>query len=274
MKKLLFAFILISNVSFSQNFPAYDVNLLLDKEIKVIQKNKNLQKYGYEGFFKNKELKKKFNCCESHNSKYAGLVGKVFKVLSAEPYKNIIGVDKYKLKIENSEVGIIYFDYNPKYEHSFPFEVIGGLDLPKDFYCKKLKVKKDKFEDKITTSTPYASGISFVKVERNSNQVIYFNINETGSTLAINKKGLYVLLENNKRISKPNLDIDVEVNTGGSGYIYNAFVKLSKEDIELLLNNKITDDKLYIFEGTVDKESANKIMGYLKCLVQNNNKIN
>lgn len=48
--------------------------------------------------------------------------------------------------------------------------------------------------------------------------------------------------------------------------MYSAFIKLSKKEINLLLNNRITDNRLYIFDDTVDKDSANKIIEYLKCL--------
>lgn len=265
-KILLLATILISTFSFGQNFPGSEVNLLLNKEIKVIEKDASLQKYGYDNFYINDKLKKKYDCCESYNSKYNGLVGKVFKVLSAEPYKNIIGTDKYKLKIENSETGIIFFDYDPKYEHSFPFEVIGGLDLPDDFYCRNIETTTDKFDGKTTSRTGYSEGISFVKVTKDNSSKIYIAINETGSTLNVGKKGLILLLENGKKIERPDADIDIKVNKGASGYVYSAFIELTDAEIKLMIENKITDDRLYIYDGEI-KYGA-KLSEYLKCLTK------
>ncbi|WP_445749912.1 hypothetical protein [Polaribacter sp.] len=265
MKKiLLLTVILISNLSFGQNFPGNDVNLLLDKEIKVKEKDESLQKYGYDHFYKNDKMKKKYDCCESYNSKYAGLVGKVFKVLSAEPYKNIIGTEKYKLKIENAETGIIYFDYDPKYEHSFPFEVIGGLDLPDDFYCKKIETTTDKFDGKTTSRTGYSEGISFIKVTKDGSSKIYMSVNEIGSTINVGKKGLILLLENGKKIERPNADLDTKVNKGGRGYVYSAFIELTQAEIDLIIENKITDNRLYIYDGEI--KNGQKLSEYLKCL--------
>ncbi|WP_145993542.1 hypothetical protein [Tenacibaculum dicentrarchi] len=263
-KKLLIAILLISNITFGQNFPGSEVNLLLNKEIRVKEKDKTLQKYGYSNFFKNEKLKKKFNCCESYNSKYAGLVGKVFKVLSAKPYKNIIGTEKYKLKIENPETGIIYFDYDQKYEHSFPFEVIGGLDLPEDFYCKKIKTTTDKFDGKTTSRTDYSEGVSFIKITKDNSSKIYMSINEIGSTLNVGKKGLILLLENGKKINRPNAKLNTRINKGGRGYIYSAFIKLTQEEIKLIIENKITDNRLYIYDGEI--KNGEKFGEYLKCL--------
>ena len=263
---LLLTAVLISNITFGQNFPGNDVNLLLNKEIKVQEKDERLQKYGYDHFYVNDKLKKKYACCESYNSKYSELVGKVFKVLSAEPYKNIIGTDKYKLQIENAETGIIYFDYDPKYEHSFPFEVIGGLDLPEDFYCKKIETTTDKFDGKTTSRSDYSEGVSFMKVTKDGTSNIYMSVNELGSTINVGKKGLILLLENGKKIERPNAEIDAKVNKGGSGYVYSAFIELTKEEIDLIINNPITDNRLYIYDGQI--KNGAKLSEYLKCLTK------
>lgn len=263
-QKILIAIILISNITFGQNFPENDVNLLLNKEIKVKEKNESLQKYGYDNFFKTEKLKKKFDCCESYNSKYDGLVGKTFNVLSAEPYKNIIGADKYKLKLENTETGIIYFDYDPRYEHSFPFEVLGGLDLPEDFYCKKIETTTDKFNGKTTSRTDYSEGVSFIKITEDKSSKIYMSINEIGSTLNVGKKGLILLLENGKKINRPNAKLNTKINKGGRGYIYSAFFELTQGEIKLIIENKITDNRLYIYDGVI--KNGEKFGEYLKCL--------
>jgi hypothetical protein len=263
-KILLLTVILISNYSFGQNFPGNDVDLLLNKEIKVKEKDESLQKYGYDHFYKNDKLKKKYDCCESYNSKYSGLVGKVFKVLSAEPYKNIIGTEKYKLKIENAETGIIYFDYSPKYEHSFPFEVIGGLDLPEDFYCKNIETTTDKFDGKTTSRSDYSEGIAFIKVVKDNSSKIYMTVNEIGSTINVGKKGLILLLENGKKIDRPNAKLDTKVNKGGRGYVYSAFIELTQAEIKLIIENKITDNRLYIYDGVI--KNGEKLSEYLKCL--------
>lgn len=266
MKTAVLSFsLLFTTIFYSQNFPGNDIELLSNKELKVLAKDETLQKYGFADFYKDEKLKNKYECCESYNSKYLSLVDKVFKVISYEPYKNIIGTDKYKLKIENSETGVIYFDYDPKYDFKFPFEVVGGLTLPEGFYCKNIQQNTDKFTGEIKSTTDYSEGISFIKVVKDKTTKIYISVNEAGSTVNVGKKGLILLLENNKRIEKPEAPIDVKVNSSG-GYTYSAFVELNVNDLALLKENKITDDRLYVYDGTI--KNGEKLKEYVKCLTK------
>jgi len=258
---LLLTAILISNVTFGQNFPANYVNLLLNKEIKV--QEKDVEKYGYYDFYVNSKLKKIYACSEGYYSKYSELVGKVFKVLSAEPYKNSIGTDKYKLKIENPEIGTIYFDYDPNYEHQFPFEVIGGLNLPEGYYCKGIKTTIDKFDGEKTIRSDYSEGISFTKFISKGTFRTYISVRGFGSTISIGKKGLILLLKNGKKIVRADAEIEISVGTGDS-YNYSAFTELTNEEIDLIINNPITDKRLYIYDGQI--KNGVKLSEYLKCM--------
>lgn len=265
-KVILFIATLFSTISYCQVFPGDLIELLSNKELKVLSKDESLQKYGYDDFYKDEKLKIKFDCCESYNSKYKSLVGKIFKVISYESYNNIIGALKYKLKIENLETGILYFDYDPKYDFKFPFEVVGGLTLPEGFYCKGIEQTTDKFTGEIKTTTDYSEGICFVKVEKDKKRKLYLAINETGATLNVGQKGLILLLENNKRIDKPEATIDVKPSSSSSGYIYSAFVELSDADLNLLITNRITDNRLFIYDGTI--RNGEKLKEILKCLIK------
>jgi hypothetical protein len=268
MKKIILflALIFISGISFGQNFPGDLVELLINKEIKVVERTENLQKYGYDNFYLNDKMEKKFDCCESYNSKYNSLVGKIFKVLSAEQFTNSIGAVLYKLKIENSETGILFYKYDPKYEWEFVFEVIGGLNLPVDFYCKDIKTTTDKFNGSTTSSSDYSDGISFIKVTKDNSSTIYMSVREGGITINVGEKGLILLLENGKRIVRPEAEIDVKVNTVTSGYIYSAFISLTEEEIQLIIENPLTNNRLYIYDGVI--ESGEKLSEYLRCLTK------
>lgn len=265
MKRLLLLglTVLCFNI-FGQNFPGNDVQLLLGKELKVKELSTSLQSYGYDGFYTDSKLKKKYACCQSYNSKYESLAGKIFKVISSEPYTDNIGKNKFKLKIENSETGIIYFDYNPKYEHTFPFEVIGGIEFPDGFFCKDIEEAQDKFTQDITFRSPISEGISFIRVKKGSSMNTYLSIRVHGSTVNVDGKGVILLLDNGNKIQKPDEKIDVEVSSNGSGYTYSAFINLNESDIALLTQNKLTDVRLYIYDGNV--RNGGKLMEYIKCI--------
>ncbi|HEY4874814.1 MAG TPA: hypothetical protein VIH86_04525 [Puia sp.] len=106
--KLFGLFLIFSSTIYGQEiFPANDTSLISGKQLKVKPIAKALQQYGYEGFFKDEKLKKKFECCDGVNSKYNSLVDRVFKVISISPYKDIIDSKKYKIKLSNLQGKII-----------------------------------------------------------------------------------------------------------------------------------------------------------------------
>lgn len=264
MKKITLLFLLLSAFAFSQNFAGKDVELYINKELKVKPVEANLQSYGYRGFYTDTDLKNVFSNGSGRSSKYESLVDKVFKVLSYEAYKNSIGTEKYKLKLENAEIGILYYDYDAKVDLLFPFEVIGGLTLPDDFYCKGITETVDKFtgETKYNTNS---GGIFFLKVVKDKTSKIYLSINQPGATLTVGKKGLTILLENNKKIEKPNADIKANPN-GSGGYYNSTFVELTLAEINLLKANNMTDLRLYVNDTEV--QNGAKYKELLKCLTK------
>ena len=210
MKKTLFSItlLLISFALFAQSFPEKNPELLLNKIVKPKEINEGLQKYAYKNFFiEFNEEKKQFTKKEAKNkpfpsgpsystvSDYSKLVGKKFKViriLDIVPKYSFSGKE-YAIEMENTEIGKIFYKYNPQYESSYELEVEGGLDYPEDYYCLKIEHKKDKFEEKETFYSPYENGISFIKSISNGKSVIYLNIRVNGSTLNVGEKGLNIV---------------------------------------------------------------------------------
>lgn len=266
MKKITLLLLLVSSFMLGQNFPGNSPDLLIGKELKVLPKDERLQPYGYQGFFKDEALKKDYECCDSYNSKYKNMVNRIFKVTEVIPYKNSIGTEKYKLKLLSDKQETVYFEYDPKYDHEYPFEVVGGLTLPEDFYCRDIEKETDKFTNDITHRSPYIEGVSVIKSIKGDKARIYLAVNEIGSTLNVGKKGLILLLEGGQKIDKPDADLDVKVNKGGSGYVYSAFVELTLSDISLLTKYSITDNRLYVYDGTINNGA--KIKEYIKCLTK------
>jgi len=282
MKKFFFTLALtltFLNI-FSQSFPENNPELLLNKTVKPKVISEILQKYAYKNFYlefdkekkqftKDEKTNKPFASGPSYSlvSDYTKLVGKEFKVLEIFEIatNSSFGVKEYAVEIENAEIGKIFYKYNPKYEHSFELEVVGGLDYPQDFFCSKIEQQKDKFEDKVTFFTPTENGISFMKSIEKGKTFIYLSVKVNGSTLNVSEKGLNLLFEDGTKFTKPEAKIDTKPSSG-SGYIYSAFVQLTSADIKILTQKNITDTRLFIYDGTVDKDSAKAIREYLKCL--------
>lgn len=262
MKKITFLLLLTFSSFFCQaQFPAQHPELLLNKEVKITPLSPTLQEYGYKSLHKTAEMK-----ITEKAVKHSAIVGKTFKVMEVSPYEKY-GATKFKIKLESAENGTYYYDYDPKYDHEYILDVIGGLELPADIYCADITTETDKFTSEIKSTSPYSEGVSFIKVNKDGKSKIYLAINETGSTVAVGKTGLTLLLENGKRIEKPSAPINAKVNsgyTGATGYVFSAFVELNAEDIKLLTENAITDNRLYIYDGTI--KNGKKLQAYLNCL--------
>lgn len=210
-------------------------------------------------------MKEKYACCEKRNSKYDALAGKIFKVISFEPYTVSPVSEKFKLQIENAETGIIYFDYSPRFENSFPFKLIDGLDFPEGYFCKDIEESKDKFSDEITFRTPIIEGISFLKIKTTDLVSTYLRIRIHGRTLNVNTTGVIILFDNGSKLEIPDAEIEVDVSSGSiDGYTYSAFISLSEDEIKLLSENIMTDVRLYIYDGIV--KNGNKLADYMKCI--------
>jgi len=259
MKKIILLLI-IPLFGYSQ-FPAENVELLLNKEIKVLPKAESLQEYGYDYFYKNKKIKKKYACCESYNSKYLSLVNQVFTVINIEPYK----YGNYILELSNNEIGTVYFKYQPKFEHTFPFEFVGGITYPDGYFCKDIMEESDKFSDKVTYRTPSLDNISFTKITEDNSERYYLSCKTIGSTTIVDGKGVILLLESGEKIQWSDESISIRVNNNAQ-FEYSCFIRLTDENIETLKKNNVTDFRLYIFDHVV--KDAEKYKEYLKCITK------
>lgn len=245
-------------------FPGNDTSLISGKELKVKPLPEGIVQYGYEGFYKDEKRKKVFECCDGRSSKYSSLVGQTFKVVSIKPYEGTLKRTNYVLQLANDQLGTVYFDYEPHNDLKWFFEFVGNLNLPKDFFCRGVDSIYDKFTGETTYLTDYSEGIRFVKVRSADKSNYFITKNTPGQTLNIGEKGFYILLANNKRIDKPDAKVKAEAGPY-SGYVFSVFTQLSDADIDLLLNNEITDTRLYIYDSQIN--DGKKLIEYLKCLI-------
>ncbi len=247
-------------------FPANDTAMIIGKEVRVKPKDKMLEAYGYEGFYKDEKLKKVFDCCTAFNAKVENLKNKVFKVEAIIPNTNFSKLH-FVLKLHNTELGIVYFDYNPEYSFKWPFEFVGDFKVPKDFYCRNVDMKYDKFTGDTTFFSEMFRGIVLYKIKAKQGQISYFmsKIGTTNTTILV-EKGVTILFANGKRIERP----EVEVKYKGIGYKnsneYISTFELTESEIKLLLESPITDIRMFLFDTEINKGET--LIEYLKCLIE------
>jgi hypothetical protein len=125
------------------NFLGKDVNSYIGQMLYLTGKSEVLRQYGYEGFILDYtediigNEKNVYKCCDNYNSKYTELNGKYFRVLDVIKHPNAEQDDYlygsvHFLKLEEKDSkDIVYFEYDSKYKHSFPFIVVGFFEKQK-----------------------------------------------------------------------------------------------------------------------------------------------
>lgn len=111
------------------------------QEFFIIPRPESLWKYGFAGFML--ECRKTsitdnsnvFACCSSFNSKYEALAGKYFKVLEVIESSEM-GSPCLKLEIKDSGQ-TVYYKYDARFEHNFPFLVVGYFEKQKAIFKDK-----------------------------------------------------------------------------------------------------------------------------------------
>jgi hypothetical protein len=290
MKKYIFTFLTFSAFLSlnAQDFVGKDADLYLNATVKPVEISEQLQKYAYKNFYlqfdtvtkvltkdyigKKKAPFKPFQVGEYAStsvSDYSKLVGMEFKVTGVYEETPKYDFDKgshYVFALKNDALGTIYYEYDTRYKHDLELTAVGGLKFPEGYWCNKFKVDKDKFEDKTSYYSPQESGFTVIKIISKGITTYYLSVEEGGSTANVDGKGLFLLFDDGTKLNKENAKIDVKVGNKG-GFIYSAFIELTNEDLEILKTKKLTDNRLYIYDGTVNSESAKLIQEYAKCVL-------
>ncbi len=163
---------------------------------------------------------------------------------------------------------IIYFKYDGKYaatSYGFPF--LTSVALPDEYFCNKLESKKDDFSDEIKVQNPFSlSTKEYIhKIINKSDTTYYLSLKAYGSTVTVDGKGVVVLFEDGTKLEKPDEKIDV--TAGQKDFDYSCFIRLSKDDIQLLRKTKITKYRLYIYDTNVSPFAAESLVKYTNCIV-------
>jgi hypothetical protein len=120
-----------------QNFLSENANKYIGQELYLKGKSESLRKYGYNNFLiKMGETSNKENiykCCDGYNSSYDSLNKRYFSVLDVIKKTKNYGT-KFYLKLKDKKSNdILYFDYDSRFESSFPFITVGFFEKKKGF---------------------------------------------------------------------------------------------------------------------------------------------
>ena len=140
-------------------------------------------------------------------------------------------------------------------------QITFSQEIKTEKYCKKIEVELDKFNGETKYSTPLLNQISFTKIIRKGETVVYMRIRTIGLTPSTGE-GVIILLDNGEKITK-NVKTSVTVNSDAQ-YEHSAFLSLTKDEIELIKAHEITNVRLYIFDIGIVKPIQYR--AYMMCL--------
>lgn len=260
MKKFTFLLLFLSITLMAQNYPNKMPELLLGKQVKIIESQMSSNpKYGYTHFFAD-TLPKQYMPNGRGYSERTALLGKQFTVTEIRDKTPKKARPMYRVKLEAPDKSVVYYHYSPSRGPSdYPFEVIGGLDYPPDFYCSYLE------KDELTNNERYIAQLENGSLTKNvvdgkisySLEVVEFLVSEGKM-----EKGIALILDNDKYITYKDAVV-IPSYHNGKEYKYRRDFDLTAKEIELLKKHKILGVR--IADKVIKMPNGEKLQEILKC---------
>lgn len=137
----------LSLVQAQESFPFMRPGLLKGTDVKVVDSKSSKNAGYFDGFYTDSNLRRIYmpdNKYDFHSDREK-LLNTEFHVVDVDTIKTTgLGDDNQtRLTLKDKTGNTVYYEYKPTYEIDYPFEVIGGLKLPTDFYCDYFKYNKN-----------------------------------------------------------------------------------------------------------------------------------
>ena len=256
-------------------------------------RHEQLQKWGYDNFNTTKVGHYDHNhrygnpSVESqYRTKYEDLFGKYFKVLNVD--KDETGEEYYVFTLQNrdNENDIVYFNYDGKYEHTFPFIVVSHFEWCKNKlignkYFLTYRSKDDKTYGRFTSDTDFVNGESIVHNVNDIWECIDVTIEDKHYDMVMllkNKNGNVITYT----IKHINNNKDGEVNILTENAYHNLVSKYGVAMVNVMRNHRIrvgmSKDLLIMSWGKPDDVNSNSygadqwVYG-TQCVYVNNGKV-
>ncbi len=262
MLLLCFLVVFINTYAQDKDFPGKRPALLTGKEVKVLPPDKYLLQYakGYKRFYGGPKDISAYKKEDASSTKWDALSGRTFKVESVEP----INDEKAMVKLKDAATGeIVYYRYWNKANEfkEYYFEVIGGLDLPNDFYCDY--VTKQDLGSSVNYEISIVPGIKITKNIDAAKKEIYRIDIDTHGLVTDSTESVSIILENGTHIDRKEAAVANYV--AGSSIKNITGFELTLKELELLKASKIVNIKLGASEKKVF--TTEQIMYRLPCLM-------
>jgi hypothetical protein len=164
--------------------------------------------------------------------------------------------------IQTNEV--VYYNYNTRYEfeHNLLTE---PLVLKDSDFVNDIEREKDDFTGEVKITTPRGNQVGTIHKYINKKNTTYYLSLDISSSGIYRGKGAHILFTDGTKWSRPNEVIDVNYI---SGFVNNAFIKITESDLQIFKTKTIKKYRLYIHDQEVDGPEANKFKIYSSLIVK------
>jgi hypothetical protein len=251
MKKLftLITLLFIATVAAQVSYPYKRPELLAGKEVKVLPYNSDFGSKGFEYFYKEDQMNN--YAAEASWQSYTlpkYLEGRVFKVTEVAKDTGKYGENSFYLKLLSDKDETVYYRYSTddtNGESGFPLEVIGGLDLPADFYCDYINKGAN-----IGEYSTRNGGVTFTRerfdtpAEKKAKAAKEYEVRVKfyGKASTLNR-GLTLFFDNGKSIERKN-EFVISTLDNGTLYKHETSIILTKQEAEIMATANLTGFKI------------------------------
>jgi len=158
---------------------------------------------------------------------------------------------------------LIYYKYDKRYLHNFPFNT-SKIELDEEIFCSKIDRSVDDFTDEIRLNSPILSAMTIYKIIDKADTRYHLSLRTYGNTVIVDGSGVIILFTDGVKMTK---SVKINVEAKSKGYEYSAFITLTEADLKTLSTKKVNKFRLYIYDENVDSGSADKFKIYVKCIM-------
>jgi len=187
--------------------------------------------------------------------------GVSYTVETTSRYKKPIFILK---DIDNGEIIYYKYDNEDRNRESFPFDV-ANLNLPDNFWGKRIKRKVDEFTDDVLLSSPPIYLYEPQVFKMNETCFIYLQVPYFFEDLDM--FGVIVLFTDGTKWENKETPIKIEFLDDDEGIVkYSAMVELTNEDLDIFSEKTIHKYRLYKHARSIKKNIAEEVKEYIKCM--------
>lgn len=267
MKKitLLLLTLLSLAANAQESYPYKRPVLMLGKTVTVVSNSFVDKNHYFSDFYGDETLRKEYKK-NGVGTPDTELLGRTFTVAAVD---SVLDYDeknyRYKFTLQDAANEVIYYKYRSSSAyHMFAFEVKGGLDLPKKFYCDyiekdELSSDPDKYKAFIDYGMFFWRAMNFEnKIEYSMSFAIYSDYEAKGIVSSVT-----LVMENNKSIKKPIPSTFAKWHSDTS-YKYEFSMIFDDKELQLIKSNKILG--IRIEDKVIPFKFGQKLINVANCM--------